>query len=249
MDIPRIFNITESNHRIHNPFSPEKLATLGEAIGLSPGDRALDLACGSGEMLCTWSRDHGIVGTGVDMSRLFIEKARRRGDELGVSDRIRFIHDDASGYVSDERVDVACCVGATWIAGGVAGTLELLERSLRPGGIALIGEPYWRKLPPSEEVARGCHAGAVADFLELPGLVSLFGSLDWDVVEMVLADQDSWDRYEAAKWITMRRWLESNPDDEMAQQVRDALSSEPLRYATHSREHLGWGVFALIKRN
>ncbi|HNZ28916.1 MAG TPA: SAM-dependent methyltransferase, partial [Candidatus Goldiibacteriota bacterium] len=25
MDIPRIFNISESAHRIHNPFTPEKL--------------------------------------------------------------------------------------------------------------------------------------------------------------------------------------------------------------------------------
>jgi hypothetical protein len=32
MDIPRIFNITESAHRIHNPFTPEKLATLGSAL-------------------------------------------------------------------------------------------------------------------------------------------------------------------------------------------------------------------------
>ena len=32
MDIPRIFNITESAHRIHNPFTPEKLATLGAAL-------------------------------------------------------------------------------------------------------------------------------------------------------------------------------------------------------------------------
>lgn len=31
MDIPRIFNITESAHRIHNPITPEKLATLGAA--------------------------------------------------------------------------------------------------------------------------------------------------------------------------------------------------------------------------
>jgi len=34
MDIPRIFNITESAHRIHNPFTPEKLATLGAALRL-----------------------------------------------------------------------------------------------------------------------------------------------------------------------------------------------------------------------
>ena len=33
---------------------------------------------------------------------------------------------------------------------------------------------------------------------------------------MVLASQDGRDRYEATKWLTMRRWLEANPDDELA---------------------------------
>jgi len=59
MDIPRIFNITESAHRIHNPFTPEKLATLGVALRLESGARVLDLGSGSGEMLCTWARDYG----------------------------------------------------------------------------------------------------------------------------------------------------------------------------------------------
>ena len=59
MDIPRIFNITESAHRIHNPITPEKLATLGAALRLESGARVLDLGSGSGEMLCTWARDHG----------------------------------------------------------------------------------------------------------------------------------------------------------------------------------------------
>ena len=65
---------------------------------------------------------------------------------------------------------------------------------------------------------------------------------------MVLANQDGWDRYEAAKWLTMRRWLEANPDDEFAQEIREQLSSEPKRYAMYTREYLGWGVFALMAR-
>jgi hypothetical protein len=65
---------------------------------------------------------------------------------------------------------------------------------------------------------------------------------------MVLADQDSWDRYEAAKWLTMRRWLDANPDDELAQEVRAKLISEPERHAAYTREYLGWGAFALMKR-
>lgn len=54
MDIPRIFTISESAHRIHDPITAEKLATLGAALRLEPGMRMLDLGSGSGEMLCTW---------------------------------------------------------------------------------------------------------------------------------------------------------------------------------------------------
>ncbi len=248
MDIPRIFNITESAHRIHNPFTPDKLARLGEALRLERGTRVLDLGSGSGEMLCTWARDHGVIGTGIDMSQLFTEHAKIRAKELGVADQVQFIHDDAAGYVADEKVDVAACVGATWIGGGVPGTIELLAQSLSTGGIILIGEPYWRQLPPTDDVVKGCHAHSISDYLILPELLASFGRLGYDVVEMVLADQDAWDRYEAAKWLTMRRWLDANPDDELANDVRVQLTSEPERYATYTREYMGWGVFALMAR-
>src|SRR5512145_3408058 len=116
-------------------------------------------------MLCTWARDHGVIGIGIDMSQLFTAQAKRRAEELGVADQVKFIHGDAAGYVADEKVGVAACLGATWIGGGVAGTIELLAKSLRTGGIILIGEPYWRQLPPTEEVAKECEATAISDFL------------------------------------------------------------------------------------
>jgi hypothetical protein len=111
LDIPRIFNITESARRIHNPFTPEKLAALGAASG----------------------------------NRLFTEQAKLRAEELGVADQVKFI-------------------------------------------------------------------------------------------------------YEAAKWLTMRRWLDANPDDEREKEVRAKLTSEPARYAAYTREYLGWGVYALMTR-
>ena len=99
------------------------------------------------------------------------------------------------------------------------GTIELLERSLRPGGTLLIGEPYWRTTPPDPEV-----------------------------VERVLADQDSWDRYTAAQWRNIKTFLDARPDDELAPAFREELDREPLAYTTYRREHLGWGVFALMRR-
>lgn len=44
MDIPRIFTISESEHRIHNPFTAEKYATLGRVLRLVPEMHILDLA-------------------------------------------------------------------------------------------------------------------------------------------------------------------------------------------------------------
>lgn len=248
MDIPRIFNVTESAHRIHNPFTPEKYATLGNVLRLEPETHILDLGSGSGEMLCTWARDHKITGLGIDMSQLFSTQAKRRAEELGVSDRVRFIHADAAGYVANEKVGVAACVGATWIGGGVAGTIELLAKSLCSDGVILIGEPYWLKVPPTEDIAKGCEANAISDFLTLPELVGSFDTLGYDVVEMVLADQEGWDRYSAAMWLTMRKWLKANPDDDFAKEIRAHLTSAPKRYVAYTREYLGWGVFALMAR-
>ncbi|ETK37611.1 SAM-dependent methyltransferase [Microbispora sp. ATCC PTA-5024] len=248
MDLPREFTVRESGHRIHNPFTGEKLALLGRAVRLRPGTTVLDLACGSGEMLCTWARDHGVAGTGVDISTAFLTGARERAAELGVTGQVTFVHGDASGYVADEPVDVAACLGATWIGGGAAGTAALLERSLRPGGLLLVGEPFWRRDPPDQATVEGCHASAKEDFHDLPGLVALFGGLGFDVVEMVLADEDSWDRYAAAQWLTVRTWLDANPDDELAPAMRAELDGAPLRHVRYVRPHLGWGVFALIRR-
>jgi hypothetical protein len=173
LDIPRVFTIRESSHRIHNPLTAEKLATLGRALRLPPGARVLDLACGSG---------------------------------------------------------------------------ELLRRSLAPGGLMPIGEPYWRREPPDQATVEGCFGKSEYDWLPLPGLIERFGEIGCDVVELVLADQDSWDRYVAPQWLNIRRWLAENPGDELAGELGEELRTAAWRHVTYQREYLGWGVFALMDR-
>ena len=244
----RIFSVRESRHRIHNPLTERQLADLGAALDLPGGARFLDLACGSGELLSTWARDHGVTGLGVDLNPDFVAAARARADELGVSDRVRFVEADAAGHVADEPVDVAACVGATWIGDGVPGTLDLLHRSVRPGGMLLVGEPYWRAVPSSPEVLSWCGAQSAEDFLTLPDLLELFGAQGYDVVKMVGATEESWDRYMAPQWLSMRRWADAHPGHELHDEVRRLLATEPSQYAAGMRTHVGWGVFALIAR-
>lgn len=51
-----------------------------------------------------------------------------------------------------------------------------------------------------------------------------------------------------AQRLNLRRWLDQNPDDELAPDVREELTTDPVRYVRYEREHLGWGVFALMSR-
>lgn len=247
-DLPRHFTIRESSHRIINPLSAEKLRQLGEALFIRGGSTMLDLASGKGEMLCTWARDHKIRGVGVDISSAFTAKARARSVELGVSDRVKFIHADATDFVAPEPVDITACLGATWIGGGVPGTIKLLQKSLNPDGIMLIGHPYWRLDPPTQEGIEACGAEQASDWLTLYGLIEQMQAFDYDVIEMMLADQDSWDRSVAAQWRNLREFIDKNPDDPLTPEFREELRTSPILHTKYQRNYLGWGVFALKKR-
>ncbi|XVU26005.1 SAM-dependent methyltransferase [Actinoplanes sp. CA-054009] len=246
MDLPRQFLIREGDLRILNPFSPAKLADLGRVLKLTPGTTLTDFCSGRGEMLCTWARDHGITGIGVDISAKWVADSQKRAEELGVD--VQFHHGDAAEFISPDKSDIAACIGATWIGNGVEGTIEILERSLKPGGMLLIGEPYWRLDPPDRETVTACHMAAKDDLRDLPGLVGHFGDLGYDVVEMMLSSQDDWDRYEAAHWLNVRRWLDANPGDPLWAEMRAELDTAPVSHVRYQREYLGWGVFALIRR-
>lgn len=43
------------------------------------------------------------------------------------------------------------CLGASFVFGGLAGTLDALEPAVHPGGHAVVGEPYWRRWPLPED--------------------------------------------------------------------------------------------------
>ena len=237
----RMHEIAESEHRILDPFSDEKLRLLGNACRLHAGQRLLDLCCGKGEMLCTWSQAHGIAGVGVDVSEVFLTAARARALELGVADRVEFVEADAGAYLPGAgEYDLVACIGATWIGGGLLGTLELMRGHVRPGGLVLVGEPYWVEEPtPAAEAALG------EGFATLAGTLDQFESAGASLVEMVLADADDWDRYVAAQWWTVDGWLRANPTAALHAAMRQYLADSRRQHLEFGRGRLGWGVFVL----
>lgn len=244
MDILAQHEIAEAGHRILNPFTEDKLMLLGSLCRLEPGQRQLDLACGKGEMLCRWAQRYGTGGLGVDISEVFLAAARDRAAELGVADRVAFQHGDAAEAVpTTADYDIVSCIGATWIGGGLAGTIELMRPALRPDGLLLVGEPYWTEPPPD-----GVPAALGVDpdeFATLPGTLDRFVAAGTELVEMVLADPDSWDRYVAAQWWTVERWLREHPEHPNVTAMREYLVISRRSHLAYQRRYLGWGVFVL----
>jgi SAM-dependent methyltransferase len=241
----RHHEIAESGHRILNPYTEEKLMLLGRICRLREGQRQLDLACGKGEMLSRWAERYGIGGVGVDLSGAFLSAARDRAAELGVADRVAFERGDARAYRPEEGAfDVVSCIGATWIGQGLAGTVELLRPAMRPDGLMLIGEPYWTE-PAPEEALEAIGAGP-EDFGSLAGTLDRIEAAGMELVEMVLADGDSRDRYAAGQWFTISEWLRATPDDHPdAADMREFLAHGRRTHLTWTRRYMGWGVFVL----
>jgi SAM-dependent methyltransferase len=241
----RFHEIAEANHRIQNPFTDEQLTLLGEICRLEEGMRQLDLACGKGEMLSQWAQQYGILGVGVDISEVFIEAAKARAYQLEVLDQLNFIVDDAGTYPQDyHQFDVVSCIGATWIGGGLVGTLKLMKSALKPNdGLVLVGEPYWHEPPPAEAAA--ALNAAPDDFATLPGTLERIESTGLTLVEMVLATQEGWDRYESQQWWAVDRYLFENPDDPSAEALQAWIDHARRSYLTYGRRYMGWGVFVL----
>ena len=242
----RFHEIAERNHRILNPFTEEQLLLLGNICGLRADMRQLDLCCGKGEMLSRWSAQFGITGVGVDISVVFLEAARLRAAELDVADRLTFVEADAGAYpIPAGTFDIVSCIGATWIGGGLAGTLRLMRPGLRDrDGLLLVGEPYWIDEPPDEAYA------AIVDgdrelFATLTGTLGRIEAAGLELVEMVVADHHGWDRYVAKQWLTVSNWLRANGDAPEATEIRQLHERYRREYLSYTRRYLGWGVFVL----
>ncbi len=67
-----------------------KKAHIAGKLRLSPGQRVLDIGSGWGGMAMTLAADYGADVTGVTLSTEQIELARRRAEEAGLSERVRF---------------------------------------------------------------------------------------------------------------------------------------------------------------
>ena len=70
-----------------NPVSTMTLLQAGKLAGLTAGKSVLELGCGKGLPSLLWAESFGAHVVGIDLSRPFVDFARARAEELGLSER------------------------------------------------------------------------------------------------------------------------------------------------------------------
>lgn len=230
----------------NNPIGSAKADQLVQLLELEPGNRALDAGCGAGEFLLRLVEHHQVHGVGVDRDPQCIFEAQQAAAERGLSCRCEFRTEDVNELAIERgEFDVGICIGSTHAfgAGEMAfpNAIRRLTEAVRPGGLILIGEGYWKREPALEYLKLlgepvgiyRDHAGNIS-FAEERGLLPLYATV---------SNEDEWDHFEWSHQLKVRRLVEASPTDPAlaerlvrARQWRDG-------YLRWGRSTMGFGVY------
>lgn len=152
------------------------------------GDRALDVATGTGDLAIALARRVGPTGevVGLDFSAGMLALAERKGRERGLERRMRWVHGDALALpFADGEFDAATVAFAGRNVTDLRRYFAELRRVVRPGGRVVHLEISRPTLPVFRELFRlyfynvvplveGRLAGARGAYTYLPNSLTLF---------------------------------------------------------------------------
>jgi len=241
----KFYDVTHKRHVVCNPMSTTKLDELIGLLPLNPEATVLDIACGKGEMLTRLAERYGVSGVGVDISPHFVADAKQKLLERVPHSRIEILNMDGAHYKTDRSFDLAMCIGASWVYKGHRGTLRALKSMTKPGGLVLVGEPFWLKEPDEAYLAAENHTrdmfGTHYENVlvgEEEGLVPLY---------TIVSNQDDWDRYETLLWYAAALYAEDNKNDPDLPEILARVAHGQTSYLRWGRDTLGWGLYLFRK--
>ncbi len=230
--------------RLHfnSPLSDERAALLLVEAELKPGERAVDLGCGWGELLLrAVETAPGSTGDGVDTDPELLDRGRQAARERNAA--VTFHEADAASWDGTDY-DVAISIGSShaW-PGGTADALAALHRSLKPGGRAIFGEGFWER-PPTAAALDVLQVGPHL-VSSLPELVDQCVAAGFRPLLVSTATRDEWEVFESRYCGGMERWLFANTDHPDADSVRTAVDTHRAGWLHGYRDVLGLAYLVL----
>ena len=158
---------------------------LGRAMGMQPGWRVLDLACGLGTSATALSRIFRCQVTGLDLGADAAATSRRRALEEPVPANVAFVRGDAEmPPFRSQAFDAVVIECATSLFADKSAAVAEVKRLLRPGGVIGLSDVTVEpgSLPPELDSAVGMML-CLTDALPAGGYPHLLESGGFDVVD------------------------------------------------------------------
>ena len=247
MDIWKFYDITHRGHLLCNPTSGAKLDEVIELLNLERGARVVEIACGKGELLVRLAERYGVSGVGVDISPFCIADCQRKLRDRAPDAEVEFLQMDGADYRPDSSgsFDLAVCMGASFVFGDHRRTLRALGGMTAPGGLVLVGEPFWMEAPEEGYLAaEGMTADAYATH---QGNVEIGEGEGFVPVYAVASNRDEWDRYETLQWRAADEYASEHPDDPDVVELLKRVASTREIYLKWGRDTLGWALYLFRK--
>ena len=229
------FSIVEATHDIQNPTSPGKLREVAERLEVGDGDRVLDIGSGRGFWPVLLA-ERGADVVGLEINPGFAAAAERRAAEAGVQEKVRTVVGPAADFpVEPGGYAVASCLGASFALGGYRAALERLSEELAAGGRLAIGDLHSTDGTSTDELP------------SLAELVHIVEEFDFEIVGIVAAGHDDWDRYESLHWKNAHDWAVRNPEHP----DREAVLADSRRFRNDylaNRGQLGWTIVCGVRK-
>jgi ubiquinone/menaquinone biosynthesis C-methylase UbiE len=238
----KYYGITHADHAVCNPTSAERLDECIDLLELSPGATVWEGACGKGEFLIRLVERYGVRGVGIDISPYEVPVARERAAARVPEADLRFIEADAAAQpAASDSVDLAVCLGASWIWGGYRGTLVELRRITRPGKLVVVGEPHWIQDPEPDYLSA---SGMTTDLCTtIDGNLAIAREEGLTPLYVQPSRPEDWDRYQFLQLRAAERYAASHPDDPDVHELLERTRLENDRYLRWGRDTLGWSIY------
>jgi len=227
-----------------NPLSVETLERTLAWARLKPGLRTLDLGCGNAQMSIHLAEQHRLVVDAIERSPAVAAVARRRLEGRGAPGAVTLHEVDSDDFLkAAEPYDVIVSVGASGIVPGPPEPQEIMEAlkgHLKPGGMLLWADPYWKADPDPNFVAM---LGAYAAYKTHAGNIEAGEAAGLELWYAGMSPAHEWDDCAFSMYAAAQTWLASHPDDPQAADVRMRAQMQRMAYTTFGRDTLGFGLY------